>query len=201
MESITVNGVITCNGKPVKTTWELAKRTDGTWYRKGFSDVLQKLHDTSKGGTARPSDCDTYVPEMVNRIELSDQEIAELANKYDINNMTQDQYNAFLDELVEKGALTKSDTMWLGRSGLQRVDVDLDVLFTKGMASGPITICSTGDLDGKPKESLEDADGDLIAWLESMLAQQKRGTNGGTRDSSGQRAEALNTLYNIVRRM
>ena len=115
--------------------------------------------------------------------------------------MTQDQYNAFLDELVEKGALTKSDTMWLGRSGLQRVDVDLDVLFTKGMASGPITICSAGDLDGKPKESLEDADGDLIAWLESMLAQQKRGTNGGTRDSSGQRAEALNTLYNIVRRM
>ena len=88
MDGITVNGMITCNGKPVKTTWELAKRTDGTWYRKGFSDVLQKVHDTSKGGTARPSDCDTYVPEMVNRIELSDQEIAELANKYDINNMT-----------------------------------------------------------------------------------------------------------------
>ena len=34
---------------------------------------------------------------------------------------------SFLDELVEKGALTKSDKMWLGRSGLQRIDVDLDV--------------------------------------------------------------------------
>ena len=121
MESITVNGVITCNGKPVKTTWELAKRTDGTWYRKGFSDVLQKAHDTSKSSTVRPIDCDTYVPELINRTELSDQEIAELASKYDIHNMTQDQYNAFLDELVEKGTLTKADTMWLGRSGLQQI--------------------------------------------------------------------------------
>ena len=70
---------------------------------------------------------------------------------------------------MKKGALTKSDIMWLGRSGLQRIDVDLDVLFTKGMASEPITIYSTGDLNGKPKYSLEEADGDVIAWLESML--------------------------------
>ena len=201
MDGITVNGMITYNGKPVKATWELAKRADGTWYRKGFSDVLQKAHDTSKSSTVRPIDCDTYVPELINRTELSNQEIAELASKYDVRNMTQDQYNAFLDELVEKGALTKSDKMWLGRSGLQRVDVDLDVVFLKGMAAEPITIYSAGDLNGKPKDSLEDADGDVIVWLESMLAQQNQGTNGGTRDSSGQRAEALNTLYDIVRRM
>mgnify|MGYP001026149565 CR=1 FL=1 len=201
MESITVNGVITCNGKPVKTTWELAKRTDGTWYRKGFSDVLQKAHDTSKSSTVRPIDCDTYVPELINRTELSDQEIAELASKYDIHNMTQDQYNAFLDELVEKGTLTKADTMWLGRSGLQRVDVNLDVLFTKGMAPGPITISSTEDFNNIMKESLEDADGDLIVWLESMLARQKQGANGGTSDGSGKKGEALNTLLDIVKQM
>ena len=103
MDGITVNGMITYNGKPVKATWELAKRADGTWYRKGFSDVLQKAHDTSKSNTVRPIDCDTYVPELINRTELSNQEIAELASKYDVRNMTQDQYNAFLDELVEKG--------------------------------------------------------------------------------------------------
>ena len=115
--------------------------------------------------------------------------------------MTQDQYNAFLDELVEKGTLTKADTMWLGRSGLQRVDVNLDVLFTKGMAPGPITISSTEDFNNIMKESLEDADGDLIVWLESMLARQKQGANGGTSDVSGKKGEALNTLLDIVKQM
>lgn len=196
MESITVNGVITCNGKPVKTTWELAKRTDGTWYRKGFSDALQQAHDTSQSGTVRPADYDTYEPETVTRTELSDQEIAELASKYDVRNMTQDQYSAFLDELVERGALTKADTMWLGRSGLQRVDVNLDVLFTKGMASGPIAISSTEDFNNIMKESLEDADGDLFRWLDSMLAQQNKGTREGQ-----QKKEALNVLSDIIRRM
>lgn len=201
MDSVIVNGIVIRDGKQIKTAWEMARRTDRTWYRKGFRDALQEAHDANKGGTVRPPDCDTYEPERVNRIELSDQEIAELAGKYDVSNMTQDQYNEFLDELVEKGALTKSDTMWLGRSGLQRIDVDLDVLFTKGGAPGPITISSAGNFNGKMKESLEDTDGNLIVWLESLLSQQKKGTNGGTRDSSGQRAEALNTLYDIVKRM
>lgn len=201
MDSITVNGMVTRNGIHVKTTWEVAKRADGTWYRKGFSDALQEAHDASKNGAVRPPNCDTYEPEVVTRTKLSDQEIAELSNKYDVRNMSQDQYNAFLDELVEKGALTRADTTWLGRSGLQRVDVDLDVLLTKGMAPGPITISSTEDFEAKMKESLEDADGNLIVWLESMLARQKQGANGGTRDSSGQKTEALNALYGIIKRM
>lgn len=195
MDSITINGMVTCNGKHVKTIWEVARRTDGTWYRKGFSDALQKAHDTSQSGIVRPPNCDMYEPERVNRTELSAQEIAELASKYDVRNMTQDQYNAFLDELVERGALTKADTTWLGRSGLQRVDVDLDVLFTKGMAPGPIIISSAEDFNDKIKDSLEDADGDLLCWLESMLNQQDTG------EGNRQKKEALNTLLDIVKRM
>lgn len=189
MDVITVNGMVTRGGKHIKTTWEVAKRADGTWYRKGFSDALQEAHDASKCDAVRPPNCDTFEPEPVKRTELSDQEIADLASKYDVYNMTQDQYNALLDELVEKGALTKADMMWLGRSGLQRIDVALDVLFTKGIAPGPITIYGTGSLDGKLKESLEDADGNLIVWLESMLTRSKQGTNGGTRENNGQRSK------------
>lgn len=196
MNSITINGMMNRGGEWVKASFEVTKRADGTW-RTSFCNILQETSDASKSGAVQSRNYDTYEPEPVNRKKLTGQEIAELAGKYDLHNMTQAQYDAFLDELVEKGALTRSDTSWLGRGGFQRIDVDLDTLFANGgMAAGPIRIVSLDNYGGAPKRSLEEAENDVIIWLESMLTRQSQEIGG-----SRQKAEALSAFHDIVRRM
>ena len=43
--------------------------------------------------------------------KLSAEELAELSGKYNPSHMTQEQYHAFLDELEEKGVLSKTEKM------------------------------------------------------------------------------------------
>lgn len=86
---------------------------------------------------------------------------------------------------------------WLGRGGYQRIDVDLDTLFANGgMAAGPIRIASLENFGGEPKRSVEEVENDIMVRLESMLTQQSQEIGG-----SSQKSEALNTLYDIIRRM
>ena len=191
MNSITLNGAAMRGGVPFSKMQELMKGA------MNFGDAIQKARDTSKTDASQSRNYDTYEPETITRKKLTDQEIAELAEKYDPHNMTQDQYDAFLDELVEKGALTRSDTSWLGRGGYQRIDVDLDTLFANGgMAAGPIRIASLENFGGEPKRSVEEVENDIMVRLESMLTQQSQEIGG-----SRQKSEALNTLYDIIKRM
>ena len=44
------------------------------------------------------------------RPKLTDDEIDALAVKYDFQNMTREDYDDFLDDLVDKGVLTKAET-------------------------------------------------------------------------------------------
>lgn len=52
------------------------------------------------------------------RRELTGEELGELAEKYDPGNMTQEEYDALLEELVEKGVLKKSEMTSLGYRGM-----------------------------------------------------------------------------------
>lgn len=196
MNSITMNGVAMRNGELFHGTRELTKMADGTWRTTKFNDTLLETI-----GSARN---DPYEPKAAARKKLTDQELNELAGRYDPRNMTQDQYDAFLDELVEKGVLTRGDTTWLGYHGLVRLDVDMDELakqaetgkLTGGFGSAVIVT----SLDGGRTplfRSLDEAEGDLIRFLESMLAQQEQWTGPSGRE----RKEALDALYGVVRRM
>lgn len=55
------------------------------------------------------------------RRELTGEELGELAEKYDPNSMTQEEYDALLEELVEKGVLKKSELTSLGYRGMGMV--------------------------------------------------------------------------------
>lgn len=154
------------------------------------------LPTEEKSDGVQPRSDDTYEPEPAARKRLSEQEIAALAEKYDPHNMTQDQYDAFLDELVEKNVLTRSDTTWLWRGGLRRIDVDLETLFTEGGAPGPTSIVSLGNSGDDTKQLLEETENDLLTWLESMLTRQSQEIGG-----SPQKSEALNALYDVVKWM
>lgn len=183
MNSITMNGVAMRNGELFHATREVTKMADGTWRTTKFNDTLLDAIASGKS--------DTYEPEPTTRKKLTDREFAELADKYDPRNMTQDQYDAFLDELVEKGVLTRGDTTWLGYNGLVRLDTDFDEI-AAGKTGGACVI--NGDT---PARSLDEAEGDLLHWLESMLAKQDQWTGPSGRE----RKEALDALYDVVKRM
>ncbi len=55
--------------------------------------------------------------EAFERRELTEDELNELANKYDPTNMTREEYDSFLDDLVEQGILSKNELGPLGYHG------------------------------------------------------------------------------------
>ena len=197
--NISLNAVAFRNGKPFNTTLNLTKQSDGSWHATNFDKAMQGAYNASKGGAAQSRNVDTYTPEVPVRTELSDKEIAELAGKYDPRNMTQDQYNKFLDDLIEKGALSRFDAMRLGHNGWRILDINPDSFATGGIGCGTAYATSADGSDGGPIRSLEDADGDLIRWLESMLAQEKKET--GSKGGNSQKVQVLDTLSDIIKRM
>ena len=91
MNSITINGAAMRGGELFHATREVTKMADGTWRTTKFNDTLLDAIDSGKN--------DAHGPEPAARKKLTDRELAELAGKYDPRNMTQDQYDAFLDEM------------------------------------------------------------------------------------------------------
>ena len=194
MSSITMNGLAMGGGELFHGTREVTKMADGSWRTTKFCDALRE----ASAAQSR----DTYEP--ASRKKLSDRELADLAGRYDLRNMTQAQYDAFLDELVEQGVLTRGDTTWLGYRGFTRLDVDMDEL-AKQAAAGKLTGGVVGtptvtSLDGSRSplfRSLEEAGGDLFRVLESMMAQRDQWTGPSVKE----RQKALDALYDVVRRM
>lgn len=197
--NVTLDGVKFQNGALVKTQLELTQRSDGTWYAPSFGDALQGAYDARRSGAPQSGGKDKAGTDVRNR--LSSQDLAELAGKYDPHNMTQAQYDAFLDDLVEKGALSSSDAMRLGYKGFRVLDIDLAAFAAGHGGGGTAYVTRVENYGDELKQSLEDVCNDLIGWLELMLARQYQGTDAVTREGIRQRTEALNTLSDIVRRM
>lgn len=194
--NITLNAVKFRDGVPYHTTLDLAQRPDGTWHAKNFDDVMQSTYNASKSGATQSRNCDTYESETPVRTKLSDQEIAELAGKYDPRNMTQEQYDTFLDDLIDKGALSRFDAMRLGHHGWRILDINPGAFASGGIGCGTAYATSTDNSAGGPRQSLEDADGDLMRWIENMLSWQDQDKAG-----SHQKTEALKALHDIVKQM
>lgn len=187
---VTLNAVGVRGGTLYQTKLNLTQRPDGTWHATNFGDALKQAHSAGKGTQARSRD--TYEAEEAVRNGLSDEELAELAGKYDPSNMTQGQYDAFLDELVGKGALSRFDAMRLGHHGWRILNID-----PGAFAAGGGSVGASYVHDDRLKQTLEDAEGDLLSWLESMLSAPDQGTG----EEGRRKQEAVNALSDIVRRM
>ena len=187
---VTLKAVGFRGGTPYQTTLNLTQRSDGTWHATNFGDAMQSAYRAGKGTQARSRD--TYEAEEAVRAGLSDEELAELAGKYDPSSMTQGQYDAFLDELVGKGALSRFDAMRLGYRGCRILDIDLGAFAAGGGGVGTAYVH-----DDRLKRTLEEAEGDLLSWLESMLSAPDQGTG----EEGRRKQEAVNALSDIVRRM
>lgn len=93
--------------------------------------------------------------------ELTDQQLRELASRYDPANMTQQEYDRFINELVSKGVLAQRETYDIG--------TDRVVLRPGHFSQGsfePSFLIETSSI-----RTLADANGNAIDWTE-LLAQR-----------------------------
>lgn len=81
---------------------------------------------------------------------LTPKELQELANEYDPNNMTQEEYDRFICHLADKGVLSHSETYDIG---LDRVILRPGHLIQGGIIR-----------DDSPPRTLADVKGDALYW-------------------------------------
>lgn len=96
---------------------------------------------------------------QIGRETLSRQELEDMAAKYDPSHMSQEEYNAFIRDLLDQGVLGKSETYDIG---LDRVVIRPGQELRIEMGSG---------LSG-PEEwvrTLADTNGDALRWAEITL--------------------------------
>lgn len=100
------------------------------------------------------------------RKTLTRDEIAALAAQYNPGKMSQEEYDAFLEDLVERGVLSKQELTRLGYKGY--TVVGSAAFDSMGFGAGSMSYVSTQYLPGQNPfnlyHSLLDAGGDVLAW-------------------------------------
>lgn len=128
------------------------------------------------------------------RAKLSDAEIAALANKYDVRNMSDSEYDSFLDDLESMGAISEYEKCHqLGYKGIMYFDPD-DMGTCWAVPVGP---------DGStPIFRRIEAGGDIYRWLTDRVQWVPGGyRNPAQKESLEDESEMYNALADIVRRM
>ena len=131
------------------------------------------------------------------RPKLTDSEVRELGQKYDFRNMTQETYDAFLDELVQKGVLARGEVGYFGYGGEVR----------KEAVDSSILVMSIKGLDTRYTQHtpfLEDGasgNGNMVTWLAQMMTgcEGIDGTQEGA-ERARQRMEMYGALIDVVYR-
>ncbi len=133
---------------------------------------------------------------MSGRPKLTDSEINELARKYDLRNMTQETYDAFLDDLVDKGVLTRAETGYFGYGGVVRPDPMDNKLMTVSVAGQESRYSQNTPF--LPYGA--SGNGDMAAWLAEMMRSADYSAYPEAGQRVRQRCEMYGALYDIVTR-
>lgn len=142
------------------------------------------------------------------RRPLSKEDIQELAARYDPTNMTQKEYDSFLDSLIERGVLEKADLSYLDYRGALVPNGELvcvghwDIL-KDGPLQGGMGGCLTWTGSGPaPDLSYRPADADALAWAKQMSQWKPSGGASSWLDAADKRsgifralADALEAVY------
>lgn len=130
------------------------------------------------------------------RAHLSDTEIAVLANKYDVHDMDDETFYAFLDDLESMGAISNFEKKQLGYKGFVG-DFDSDDMQNLTMYAfvGPVKA------DGStPLFNRWEADGDVYRWINDRIQWQLGSCHAGQEELETQ--EALHkVLAGYINRM
>lgn len=131
------------------------------------------------------------------RPKLTDSEVREVGRKYDFRNMTQETYDAFLDDLVQRGVLARGEAGYFGYGGEVR----------KEAVDSRLLVMKIDGLDERYTQHtpfLEDGasgSGNMVTWLAQMMTECELGD--GTQEGAKrarQRMEMYGALIDVVYR-
>lgn len=126
-----------------------------------------------------------------------------LARKYDPCHMTQEEYDSFLDELVEEGLLSENQLGLLGYHGC----MVLGTLDDMKSGWGSVSITSASDRSNPFYQrygyvnSLSDANGNALAYATVMSLMHPAGGSAGWLNYAGKKQSNYETMADILQAM
>lgn len=135
--------------QPYKVYYDIDMKTGARTLKKGnYSEFMQLLAEAEEEERNAP----------VGTGKLTKEEIRDLAEKYDPQNMSQEEYERFIAYLVEKNVLSKKETYDIGLSCVTiRPGCYIKGGFAPNLPANAMSI-----------RTLKDAGGDAIYWAKLM---------------------------------
>lgn len=160
--------------------------------------VQQMLQAHEKRWSSGEAQEDFLYAGSVQRASLSDAEIAALANRYDPRGMGREEYDAFLDDLQDMGAISGYEKSQLGYKGMTA----LGYFDAGGQFVGTDWHTHMISGDASDIRDLDDAGGDVLAWLSARLAWTPGGMASAADYQTVQRErERYEAVSGILKRM
>lgn len=134
------------------------------------------------------------------RATLTETEIAVLRNKYNVRNMSDQQFDDFLDDLEDMGAISGQEKRLLGYNG----NVVIGYQNEDGEVVSPnFDIHSAWDWLGKdtPAFKREDANGDILRWVTDRLKWNPVAMTAAQRKNEAAVIDMFENLSAILARM
>ena len=173
---------------------------DGSMKTVGRDEFLQEAERAWNEGAAKRAEDKLYAGSET-RAVLTDTEIAVLRNKYDVRNMSDEQYDAFLDDLEDMGVISQWEKELLGYNG--NVVVAYEDENGETVYSDPgfwAAVLPEGS--SRPAFRREEADGDLLKWVSDRLSFWKPvGATEEQRKAQQQDLELFEVLSGVLSRM
>lgn len=135
---------------------------DNLFTSKSFSDhlsIMTPKKEFSQYMESVRQNRDSYVSDAASATaEASDEDIRRWAEEYDPENLSQEEYCSFVDELITDGVLTDSDKNYIGYSDMVCLGT-LDEMIAGNASESYVTPAGA-----EPVESLSDAKGNARSW-------------------------------------
>lgn len=131
------------------------------------------------------------------RPKLSDGEIDEIAGKYDFRHMDQEKYDEFLDDLVNKGVLTRAETGYFGYGGTVRLDSLDSKVMVVSVAGQERKYSQNTPFFG---DSRIQGNGDMLEWLSELMESTDYSAYPEAFERVQQRCEMYGAIYDVVAR-
>ena len=134
------------------------------------------------------------------RAKLTETEITALTNKYDPRNMSDKEYDAFLDDLESMGAISPWEKRLLGCNNVvvaaypdengEAVSRELEIVEAWSYSSAP-----------PPIFKREDADGNILRWISDRLRWSPEGKTPSQKEMQTAEIDMFKSLSAILSRM
>lgn len=148
------------------------------------------------------------------RAELTDEDIKKLATQYDPDNMTQEEYDSFLDNLIDRGVLEKEDLNYIDYRG-DRIPLGSAIVVGRWdfLTDGPMTNAGISHWNGnsftwtgaswlRPNSpsvsSYRPTDANVLAWAKELSLWKPVGNPNPALDANNRRYDIFNVLADAL---